>query len=510
MNKKIGVLCRGKSLQYIDILPDCDEYIIVNRFGEELQNKNVAEKVGNKPITHILSPAMQVADDMLKYDFFKKFNIKKIILPYAKECAPSNYPRFEGRNGMIPVETLSDKVKNYMWTPTNDPRSWVVGSGQKPFNLPTSGIAAVCHAAITLDYDEIYVIGMDFYDGVGYAYSTQFGPDTVKLGTHKGSGETDAMKQFLTKNLAEKLPNKEFYIHTLSNFQSNLKNIHIIKISEDKRKIAVVAGGWHFPVHFYKEMIKQEIPYSWEVDYFCISHRDPDLNIVYDEKEKILNEYCMDNNNILNRLDNLLYEKPISKYEIENLGWKYIDKPNVMGDFNFVNQWTEEVNYEDYDAILFTHDDNFILSYDIFTKGITQFKWEDWLTIANGGDIVPEHADYGLRGSFAIFKTEIIKLMGGKFRVDNVVLTRENEIETPFKTWGHDSSISDWNKVAGNFGNFIKDNNLTDKLKRFSNKYRISKFCIEGERGFLSKGGDVPQLIKYLEDNFDINSEENS
>tara|TARA_Y100000310_G_scaffold326603_1_gene391706 strand:- start:101 stop:931 length:831 start_codon:yes stop_codon:yes gene_type:complete len=272
------------------------------------------------------------------------------------------------------------------------------------------------------------------------------------------------------------------------------------------KKIAVVAGGWHFPVHFYEEMIKQEIPHNLEVDYFCVSHRDPDLDIVYKEKEELLNQYCTNDDNILNRLDHLLYRESISRGDIENLGWEYIIKPNIVGDFNFINQWSEEVNYEDYDAILFTHDDNFIFNYNIFTKGITQFKWDDWLTIANGGDLVPEHADYGLRGSFAIFKTEIIKMMGGKFKTDDVELSREDEIETPFKTWGHDNSLSDWNKVAGNFGKFIKNNNLTDKLKRFSDEYRISEFCLEGERGFLSRGGDVHlhDILKHLTDNFNI------
>ena len=46
MSKKVAVLCRGKSLQYIDLLPDVDEYVIVNRFGEELNNNSVREKIG--------------------------------------------------------------------------------------------------------------------------------------------------------------------------------------------------------------------------------------------------------------------------------------------------------------------------------------------------------------------------------------------------------------------------------------------------------------------------------
>ena len=269
---------------------------------------------------------------------------------------------------------------------------------------------------------------------------------------------------------------------------------------DNKRKIVVIAGGWHFPVHFYEEMIKQEIPKNWEVDYFCISHRNPDLDIVRKEKEKILNEYCMDDNNILNRLDHLLYRKSINKEEIKNLGWSYIEKPNIMGDFYFVNQWAEEINYEDYDAILLSHDDNFIFQYGIFTEGVMQFNWDDWLTIANG--VAASNEDFHFRGSFAIFKTELIKLMGGAFEVDNVTLNRVGKVDTPKSH----SDLKDWNNIGGNFGRFVKDNNLTNKVKRFSDTYRISKFCMEGERGFLSKGGSDKMfgIFKYLENNFNM------
>jgi len=284
-----------------------------------------------------------------------------------------------------------------------------------------------------------------------------------------------------------------------------------VRINEEKRKIAVIAGGWHFPNHFYREMIKQQIPNNWEIDYFCVSHRNPNLEVVYDEKKKLLLEYCTDENNILNTMDHHLYEKPITIKEIEELGWKYTEKPNIMGDFNFINQWMEDNNYEEYDAILSTHDDNFIFRDDLFTSGVLQYDWDDWLTIANGGDIVPENIS-NLRGSFAIFKTSLISRMGGSFDIKNVTLTREGEIDTPFKSWSMDNSISDWNHIAGNFGNFIKSNNLSDKVKRFSNQYRISNYCFEGERGFLSRDvnqwhNQMPKILKYIEDNFDISDE---
>ena len=274
------------------------------------------------------------------------------------------------------------------------------------------------------------------------------------------------------------------------------------------KKLAVIACGWHHSAYFYKQLAKQKVPVGWEIDYFCVSHRNPDLEIVYDEKKKLLSEYCSNENNILNVMDNHLYGKPITVKEIEDLGWIYSEKTNVMGDFNFINQWMEDNNYEEYDALLSTHDDNFIFRDDLFTSGVLQFEWEDWLTIANGADIVPDNIS-NMRGSFAMFKTSLILRMGGGFDIKNVTLTREGKTDTPFKSWSMDNAISDWNHIASNFGEFIKNNNLSHTVKRLSNQYRISTYCFEGERGFLSRGGpdQMPLIMKYIQENLEFDHE---
>ena len=44
--KKVCVLCRGKSLLDINILPDdADVYITVNRFSDELEDLNISKKL---------------------------------------------------------------------------------------------------------------------------------------------------------------------------------------------------------------------------------------------------------------------------------------------------------------------------------------------------------------------------------------------------------------------------------------------------------------------------------
>ena len=56
----------------------------------------------------------------------------------------------------------------------------------------------------------------------------------------------------------------------------------------EKKKLAVVLGGWHYPYAYYKQVVDQKIPDGWECDYFVVSHRDPELPIVFEEKQELL------------------------------------------------------------------------------------------------------------------------------------------------------------------------------------------------------------------------------
>ena len=42
------------------------------------------------------------------------------------------------------------------------------------------------------------------------------------------------------------------------------------------RKILVIATGWHFSSHFYEKMIGQIVPNNFEIDYYCVAHREPE------------------------------------------------------------------------------------------------------------------------------------------------------------------------------------------------------------------------------------------
>ena len=81
------------------------------------------------------------------------------------------------------------------------------------------------------------------------------------------------------------------------------------------KKLAVVVSGWHFPINFYQQIIQQTIPLGWEVDYFCVSHRDP--SIAKEEKKNILTKL---GDGTLERLDKILYEDVPSVEWLENAG----------------------------------------------------------------------------------------------------------------------------------------------------------------------------------------------
>ena len=511
--KKVAVLCRGESLKYLSSLPEIDEYIIVNNWAVELNQKFIIDRfLDNKPITHIsnlatLKSAYHVTthfDEMRKH--YKNFNIQKIVLPYVEECVSDADKNLlvdfdiEGRNGIILVESLPDKVKPFLWKRgETDALDASVGFQvcKYKFDLPSTGVAGLVYAVVVMDASEIYICGMDFYEAP-YAFGTEIETAILWGGNGRISGETIPMKTFLTENIINRFPNKKFYINTYGNY--NLSGDNVVVNNLNKKKIAVVATGWYFPLHFYEQIKNQKIPSGWEVDLFCVSHRNPNLEIVRTEK----NEYISSlGDSILNRMDKLLYSKIATIEEIKSLGWNYIEEPNTMGDWGIFNQWLEKNNYEDYDVILSTHDDNFIFGDNLFSEVMLQlFDWDDWLVIVNGPNPGSVIEDYGGRASFDFFKKEMLEMIGGKFDISKATLTRVGKVDTPKEHTG----ISDWNYTPAYFNEFIKNNNLTNKVKRLSDTYRISTFCFEGERGFLSKGGGdiIPPIINFINDNFNI------
>ena len=57
--------------------------------------------------------------------------------------------------------------------------------------------------------------------------------------------------------------------------------------------------------------------------------------------------------------------------------------------------------------------------------------------------------------------------------------------------------MKDWEKPIQNYHNFMYQNGLVDKVRYLSPTYRVSYWCLEGERGLLSNRA-TPQGSIYM------------
>lgn len=254
-------------------------------------------------------------------------------------------------------------------------------------------------------------------------------------------------------------------------------------------RVAIVASGWHFPAHFYEAMARQKRLDGMTIDLFCISHRDP----IHAMKEKKGKKF---GRGLRARLDRILYKEIASKNLIEAIGWDYKEYPNTIGDWGNSNQWMEDHDYKKYDLILFTHDDNLIIHDRLIADVVEDSAYKDWDILTNS----PGMPQGYIRGSFEFFKPNAITKLGGKFDLSEVTLDRTG------KTTASENieELYDWN-AGGNPTNFsiLK---LGLRVGFLSPAYRVSAYCIEGERGYISNTHGANTIyeemgLKYLKDN---------
>ena len=278
------------------------------------------------------------------------------------------------------------------------------------------------------------------------------------------------------------------------------------------KKFAVIVSGWHFPITFYKQIMNQKIPENWSVDYFCVSHRDP--SIAKKEKQEIISQL---GDGDLQKLDKILYEDSPTVKWFEEYGWNYSLEPNNCGDWSIANQWLEKhPNYREYEIVLITHDDNFLIGDQLFMNvldnrfetffrndfslnDLPEFKHaksgdysevettDDWLLLSNA---IVNYTGKP-RGSFDFFKTSLLEDIGGSFDMSRVELDRTGKTDNMgMDYYGNDVpdgglSMKDWEKPIQDFYGFMNKNNLLDTIRYLSPVYRISPYCLEGERGLL-------------------------
>lgn len=240
-------------------------------------------------------------------------------------------------------------------------------------------------------------------------------------------------------------------------------------------KIAIVAGGWHFPLHFYERLAQMARAQGAEL--FVVSHRDPELPIVREEKLEVLANAT----GPLAELDRELYREYPTVAQLRGLGFEYIEAPNRCGDWEFLNQWIERHDYRKFDAVLSCHDDTYIRRADLF-----EHIEGDWLLLSNGR--YPEAPAAYVRGSFEFFKRELLDMLGGRIDLGAVGLTREGKTDSPEGL----AALSSWNDTCVPLRRFFVDRGLEHRVAYLSEFYRISPWLIEAERGFLHYQDGAP------------------
>ncbi len=219
-----------------------------------------------------------------------------------------------------------------------------------------------------------------------------------------------------------------------------------------------------------------------DVDLFCIGHRIPDTVAVFEEKA------VLDGMELtpLVGLDRELYNDTATTKDLADLGWQSAWMPNTIGDWGFLNQWLElMVTAPDYGAILFLHDDTYIRRRDLFPmiRELCTSK-PDTLLWTNGR--YPEAPKGYARGSFEIFRPELIRMLGGRIPLAETGLDRTGQTDTP---QGMDA-LSAWNALGEPLRQFMNARGLD--VGYLSEYYRVSQWSIEGERGFLHRTGGAP------------------
>jgi hypothetical protein len=222
MSKSALVLARGSSLEKIKDLhdKDYDLCVIINDWNREVNFDYVEEfLLKQKKVYHYIC---REGFALLTKDIYNKFDIEKVYLNCLekeyKGIPPYRANPFKAYLDRIDVNSdyLEDKILDY-----SEPRD---PSELRLPGFPTMGVLTTTHVASCLGYENVTVVGLDFYEA---EYLTVCSSTKTKEAPKKsGIDKAPRMKGWM-KNVIEKLPDTNFEFYTYSTFDPGLPNVTI-------------------------------------------------------------------------------------------------------------------------------------------------------------------------------------------------------------------------------------------------------------------------------------------
>jgi len=205
---KILICGRGNSLERIDhsnLDIDFDHVILINEFNLFVkENQKIHNFLKNKKIIQ----QVNICESGLDHDFVNNFNVQEVYIARLRPDGNTNWWRtgYKGRNFeslyKIPYNYHSDSLEKYMNIVEN------------------SSDMALLHAALELKADEIYVIGIDFYETEYFLGHNEADPqDEIVSNKIKNSHKT----------ITSLFPEILFHYFTYSSFDPGLKNLKVCR-----------------------------------------------------------------------------------------------------------------------------------------------------------------------------------------------------------------------------------------------------------------------------------------
>jgi hypothetical protein len=215
MKKHVTLLCRGKSLDAIKLVPNVSHCVLVNSFHLELKKLEVHKYVKNcSTITHILSLAAYYPQHGAN-EIYSKYNFDKIVLPYVQEVRPAG-----NINVGLPIECLSDKNKDDM-----------ISTRRYKYTSPSSGMDALLYCVNDLNAKTVNMVGMDFYDNVGYF--------TNSYGRHDGENNTESVMKRMQGSDHDMIHMKKFFYKFIENHKDVQFNLWTYANMENRDNLLI-------------------------------------------------------------------------------------------------------------------------------------------------------------------------------------------------------------------------------------------------------------------------------